>query len=216
MQRPTQLPPELLDSLPAAAPQAVASRRDLRLFNRLLGAERWTREVVLRELRPGERALELGAGDGSLAGSMIRSGLPWDALDLVARPEGWPRTHQWYQGDALTFQASASHQVIIANLFLHHFDARQLSQLGRQLLGGARVIVVNDLQRSRWRQWAFRSLCQIVGAHPVSRHDGVLSIRAGFQGNELPQLLGLSGKDWRCEVSNTLAGAYRLVAVKRS
>jgi len=61
--------PELLDSLPPDDPEAIRSRADLRLINRLMGNYRWF-EKVLRSssmIGPKARIVELGAGDGTLA-----------------------------------------------------------------------------------------------------------------------------------------------------
>jgi hypothetical protein len=186
------------------------------LFNCLLGAERWLRSAVSKKLQPEERVVEFGAGDGSLARKMVRCGLPWDGLDLVGPPNGWPGdSARWLQVDALTFQVKPPHRVVVASLFLHHFDKWQLRQLGDRLVDSARVIVVTDLWRSRWREWVFACLCWVVRAHPVSRHDGALSIRAGFRDDELPDALGLSSREWRWEITHTLAGAYRMIAVKQ-
>jgi Methylase involved in ubiquinone/menaquinone biosynthesis len=214
--RPQTLPPEWLDSLPQHAPEAIASRDDLRVFNRLLGTERWLREVVGKELHAGERVLEIGAGDGDIASRMLKQSYPWDPLDLAAMPEWWPRAARWYQADALTFNYSPSHAVIVANLVLHHFDDQQLAALGGRLAATARVIVVNDLTRSAWRAWLFPVLCRLIHAHRVTRHDGVLSIRAGFRDEELPRALKLDPARWRWTTIQTIPGAYRLVAIKHS
>ncbi len=213
--RPETLPPEWLDSLPQDAPEAIASRGDLRAFNRFLGTERWLAEVVQTELRPDERVLEVGAGDGYMARRFLDRGLPWDALDLAAAPVDWPPTARWFQADALAYEYSPAHRVIVANLVLHHFDARQLATLSARIHRSARVIVVNDLTRSPWRACMFRVLSRLIRAHEVTRHDGELSIRAGFRGEELSQALLLDPSCWQWKTHRTLPGAYRFVAIRR-
>ena len=214
--RPETLPAEWLDSLPSDAPEAQASRRDLRVFNRLLGTEEWVATLASNALRPGERVLELGAGDGALAGRMLAKGLPWDALDLAPEPRDWPEGGDWFQADALSFGYMAVHAVVVANLVLHHFDEGQLGRLGARIRANARVILVSDLERSGWRAALFPWLCRLIKAHEVSRHDGALSIRAGFRRDELPRALGLSRATWSWKIQSTLAGAYRLVAIRRA
>jgi hypothetical protein len=214
--RPQILPEEILDSLPAETPEAKASRRDLRVFNRLLGNRGWLERSARRELRGGERIVELGAGDGSLAKDMLARGLPWDGFDLISSPADWPQCARWIQGDLLEAALLPGHQVVVANLTLHHFNDAALQRIGARLREQARVIIVADLYRSRFYEVSFRIIAHLIGAHPVSHHDGRLSIQAGFRGEELPRLLGLEAACWRWNVSRTMTGAYRLLAIKRA
>ena len=69
--------PEILDGLAADDPAAVASRRDLRLINRIMGNTRWLRRAFMLKVRPQDLVVELGAGDGSLGLS-----LAWDSTLL--------------------------------------------------------------------------------------------------------------------------------------
>ena len=80
---PRVLAPEILDHLPVDHPAARRSRRDLRLTNALMGNHRWLERGLRRHLRPGEAALELGAGDGSFARRANEAGLEVHALDLA-------------------------------------------------------------------------------------------------------------------------------------
>ena len=57
-----------------------------------------------------------------------------------------------------------------------------------------------------------RLLSALLRFSPVTRHDLLISIRAGFRGDELPRALGLAG--WTTAVSLTALGAYRLVACR--
>jgi hypothetical protein len=205
-----------LDALPAESWEARASRRDLIIFNRVLGNEAWLQRVVSRVVRTGERVLELGAGDGLLARRMIRAGVAWDALDLAPAPAGWPREAHWFQVDARAFAPGPAHGVVAANLFFHHFDDATLAALGARLSATARVIAIADLRRARAHEWAFRIFARLVGAHAVSRHDGRLSIRAGFRRDELPRALGLEPAHWNCSITGNFLGAYRLLARRRA
>src|SRR5688500_12802853 len=66
------LEPELLDELPASDPRAVASRRDLRLLNGIMGNHR---PIVrfLRALPPNPTIAEIGAGEGLLSLRLART-----------------------------------------------------------------------------------------------------------------------------------------------
>jgi hypothetical protein len=52
-------------------------------------------------------------------------------------------------------------------------------------------------------------------ANPVTRHDGHVSIAAGFSANELPDLLGLAPGAWDCRCAARPLGACRMIARRR-
>ncbi|MBM4456071.1 MAG: hypothetical protein FJ411_06755, partial [Verrucomicrobia bacterium] len=72
------LTPELLDSLPPTNPAAQASRRDLRRLHPLLGQiGLWTRWFAGNfPARPPASLADLGAGDGSLLGTVLLRAYP--------------------------------------------------------------------------------------------------------------------------------------------
>jgi SAM-dependent methyltransferase len=210
-----KLTPELLDSLPADDPRALGSRRDLRIFNAVLGGGRWFRRNLPPVVRPGERVLELGAGTGELGHALARAGVLADGLDLGPRPTVWPATAHWHQGDVFAFAGWGDYEVVIGNLVFHHFDAAGLRHLGVRMAAHARVIMAFELARWPVSQRLFAAMCAVVRANDVSRHDGRVSIEAGFLGDELPELLGLDPTVWRWEISMTCCGAYRMLAERR-
>ena len=209
------LTPEILDSLPPDDPAARHSRRDLRVFNEVLGGVRWLRRAVSARMRSGERVLEIGAGTGEFGASLARQGVALDGLDREPRPAVWPAAARWHQTDALTFEGWSDYDVVIGNLIFHHFDADALGMLGRRMAARTRLIVACEPVRRRRFQWLFAALCALVGANRVSRHDGRVSIEAGFLGNELPTLLGLDAEVWSWRVTTTVRGMYRMVAERR-
>ena len=99
--------PELLDSLPHDHPDAVHSRRDLRLVNRFMMNPRWFRRTLPGLLRPGDRVLEIGAGTGELCALLNRDNLRVDGLDLCPSPPGWPASQAWHRADLTAFRATA-------------------------------------------------------------------------------------------------------------
>ena len=213
---PRVLRPELLDSLPPDSPAALASRRDLVRLNRFMGNPDWFARTLPPLVRPGERALELGAGDGSLALTLAAAGLPTDALDQVSAPATWPASARWHVADLRAFAGWADYPVVLGNLILHHFDDASLAALGARFDRHARVLVFNEPVR-HWRcrlLWAIGS--RLHGASAVTRHDGRVSIAAGFRSDELARALRLDAARWDCRVSIRIGvGTYRFVAVRR-
>jgi len=208
------LTPEILDALPQDDPAARHSRRDLRWFNAVLGGARWLRRTVRARVRRGERMLEIGAGAGELGASLARRGFAPDGLDRGPRPAAWPPAGRWHEIDALSFVGWRDYEVVIGNLIFHHFDADALRTVGGRMAAHARLIVACEPVRRRRFQRLFAALCTLLGANDVSRHDGRVSIEAGFLGDELPELLGLDPKIWRWRVATTMRGMYQMVAEK--
>lgn len=208
------LQPELLDSLSPDDPEALHSRRDLQIVNRIIGNERWFRRELGRHLRRGERVLELGAGTGEMGLALSSVDFAIDGLDLWPRPKTWPRQAEWHRADLRRFGKYAEYPAVMANMTLHHFTAAELSLLGAQLTG-ARLIVASEPARRRCSKALFATLGPLLGANRITLHDARISIAAGFLGDELPHSLGLVNDrwSWRCEVS--FLGAYRMIAVRR-
>jgi hypothetical protein len=77
--------------------------------------------------------------------------------------------------------------IVATNLFLHHFHA---SDLVRLFAGAARLaplFVACEPRRSAFALAASKTLWAI-GCNAVSRHDAVVSVRAGFAESELAAL----------------------------
>jgi len=220
--------PEVLDGLAAHDPAAMRSRRDLRRVHRamrtpsimLAGLQDmtlWRREVTAL------RVLELGAGDGSLmlgvAPSLARAWprVELTLLDVQALVE--PATIRRYAelgwvaraevADVLDWAAtptdpllkggpSARWDVIVANLFLHHFEGTQLaSVLGAIAARTDRFFACEP--RRAWLALAGSHLVGALGANAVTREDAVLSVHAGWRDNELSALWPAQGEEWQLD-----------------
>jgi hypothetical protein len=198
--------PEWLDELPPQDPRATRSRRDLQRINALMMND----TIVARELahgrsgRPLGRIAEIGAGDGTFMlrlAAKIKTRTQHASVVLLDRQDivtagtlgalaslGW--TARSITADVfewLAQPAAGGFDAIIANLFLHHFDDAQLSQLLALAAERAPVFVACEPRRSGLALAASRLLA-VVGCNDVSRHDAVISVRAGFTGHELSAL----------------------------
>lgn len=210
------LEPEILDSLPPDHPDALHNRRDLRLINRIMGNHRWLARTLPTLLDPGETALEVGAGMGELGLRLAAAGVPVDGLDLWPRPAGWPAAQQWHSADLRTFSGYDAYAAVIGNLIFHQFPDEELATVGATLGRHARIILAREPARRRISQRIYRVLAPLLGANHVSRHDGYVSIAAGFVGDELPRALGLDPAEWDCDCVITTRFAYQMIAIRRT
>lgn len=207
-----RLIPELLDSLPHDHPDALHNRRDLRLINALMGNARWFMRTLPSQVASGENVLELGAGLGELADELTRLGPRIDGLDLWPRPRHWSSDRIWHQTDLEEFADWARYRTVIGNMIMHQFPAEALARLGAQLDEHAQLLVFCEPARRRRSQRLFALAAPLFGANHVSRHDGHVSIGAGFLNDELPRQLGLPAHRWSWNIHTTFLGAYRMVA----
>ena len=213
---PRQLQSELLDTLPPDHPDALHSRRDLRLINLVMGNHRWIVRTVHRLLRDGERVLEIGAGTGELVLRLAASGRLVAGLDFSPRPTDWPREREWHHANLLTFAGYARFEAVIGNLIFHHFSPTELAALGRTLGESVRVIVACEPARQKISQRLFAFIAPLFRASHVTRHDARVSIAAGFRADELPLALGLDPAAWAWQCRTTSLGAYHMVASRRA
>lgn len=216
---------ETLDGLAQDDPAAMRSRRDLRRVHRIMGTcsivSRSMRSWALPRAGSAPlRVLELGAGDGSLMLRVARAlaprwprveltlldrqqlvgpqtvrqyaelgwtatALPMDVLDWVATPDPPPRT-----GDS-----ARRWDAIVANLFLHHFQGRQLSEVLRAAAARCDHFLACEPRRARFALVASH-LIGAIGANGVTREDAVLSVHAGFRGCELSALWPAGEVTW--------------------
>jgi hypothetical protein len=165
------LEPELLDQLPPQDPRAVRSRGDLRRINAIMGNAR----IIARHLGNATRIADLGGGDGSLMRGLAKK----RNLEII-------NVDRMYGLDVFDFLQSPGRALdaIVANLFLHHLTDHDLRRLFSLAAVRAPLFVACEPRRSRPALWASR-LVGFIGANDVTRHDSVVSVRAGFTGKEL-------------------------------
>ena len=206
--------PEWLDLLPQDDPDAIRAREEMPLVNGMMGNHRWIERMIRLRAEPHWHITELGAGDGALSLRLWKSDLceadQLHAVDLAPRPNHWPAAAGWTSGDVMTHPLPES-EILLANLFLHHFTEDQLSGLGSRIPAVTRLILAAEPVR-RWIHCVMgRLFCELAELNCVQRHDMQASIRAGFAGTELQRALGL-GPEWDVHVQAHPLGGYRFLA----
>ena len=181
----------------------------MRLANQLFGGTR----AVLHELEPALDALRASHGNNARAFSLLDVGtglgdIPararmlarrrrvtlvtfgLDASEVLARAartELLPTT----RGDALQLpHADHSIDIVMCSQLLHHFDRDRCIRVLRELDRVARRrVIVSDLRRSWLAAGGIWLASWVLRFHPVSRHDGVLSVFRGFTKAEMRELV---------------------------
>lgn len=199
--------PEILDTLAPSDPRAIGSRRDLRRVNWIMGnAGALARALAAHAVSPPARIVDLGAGDGALSLALARRlarRWPDTTITLVDRAPaveratltaiqaaGWKA--ESVEADAFDWCAAKDRgesggEAFVANLFLHHFEAPALQRLFGLLAPRAALVAAAEPRRNLLALNGSR-LLGLIGCSSVTRHDAVVSVRAGFAGKELSSL----------------------------
>lgn len=199
---------EALDSRHFDAELARRTLADITLANRLFGGNAAAEFGLAQLLGAGGptrhvRVLDVGAGAGDVLGSLRRGlrrrgiALHGIALDFhpVAARMARERRELAVQADAvrLPFPDSAV-DVVVASQLLHHFARSAAPSLIAELDRVARVgAVIADLRRTRAAAWGIGLAAHALRFHPISRADGIVSVRRGFTTEEIRSLCLAAG-----------------------
>lgn len=218
--------PEILDGLAPDDPRAIRSRRDLARINAVMRQPAIMARHLARLDRPKVLA-DLGGGDGrfllAVAKRLARrwpgvTALVCDQADIVNAQTraaftalGWDCHTR--QGDI--FQTLPAADIVMANLFLHHFDDAQLTRLLALAAPQTRAFVACEPRRSGFALLGAR-LVGLLGANDVTRHDAVASVRAGFRDLELAALWPHDSRARRWQLTETSAFPFSHVFVAQA
>ena len=173
--------------------EALRSLADIRFVNRWLGNRRRLAAVVRPYLQASDRPrlLDVGCGSADIPAHLLRSAPPATVavgVDIkLLHLQAAPPEVRTVRADvrALPFPPQAF-DVVLASLFLHHFDAAEVASVLRGLFALARrALVVNDLRRARVPYVFGRATFPLLFRSRVSVEDGLLSIRRAFTADEL-------------------------------
>jgi SAM-dependent methyltransferase len=221
---------ELFDDPRADAATAVASLRDIARANRFLGgaaAALGRLDEFLRAAPPGSTLtlLDVGTGSGDIpraaqrraarAGVRLRIvGVERHAAAAdVARRDGGMAS---VRADAVSLPLRhRSVDLVLCSQLLHHFDGAAVGAVLTELARVARLaVVVADLRPSRVAAIGLWLASFPLRFHPVSRRDGVTSVRRGVTPAALRQACAAAGAqaDVRTHLGYRVSAAWRPAA----
>lgn len=221
--------PEILDELPPDDPRAIRSRADLRRLNWLMWHGPIFRDILKANLKQPPRVItEIGTGDGTLMLNLaaeLHTHWPGVRVILVDRQkvvsdatlEGFQK-FGWHAelvtADIFNWVSSAGRMdVVIANLFLHHFTNEKLAGLFRSFADRTDFFLAGETRRE-WPSFAVCRVLGLLGCNSVTRHDAWLSMKAGFVGNELSALWP-AGNGWELTERRVIFFTHLFTAQRR-
>jgi SAM-dependent methyltransferase len=205
--------PELMDEQRVDAAELGRSLADLERVNRWLGGSRVALDALEPLLRacdaPEIRVLDVGTGSADIPLVLARRArelgvdvriTATDAhrstIEVARERAAGERAVTVERADALALPyADGAFHFAMCHTALHHFDppdaVRVLAELGRV---ASRAVVVTDLFRSWTGLAAVRLLAATIWRrHPVTRHDGPVSVRGAYTAAELRALAREAG-----------------------
>jgi hypothetical protein len=193
---------EILDN-PAVDPDLMRrSMKDVERANVIFGGRRAALAElasILSNVHGTATMLDVGTGRGDIpasAGAMARAmGITLRTIGIdMSLPlvSGTKNGNQHVlRGDALLLPfRDASIDIVLASQILHHFSEESATGLIAEMNRVARYgVVISDLRRSLIAAAGLWLGSFPLGFHPVSRHDGVVSVMRGFVPTELADLV---------------------------
>jgi len=203
---------EVLDGAVGAA-ELAASLADVDRLNTWFGGY----ALTLREIRrlaagvPRDRALrvvDVGGGAGAFAVRVVqwarRSGRAVRVVVVERDPTALALAREvaaaypevlLVRGDAAALPCrERAVDIVTSGLTLHHLEPAQAVAGLREMAAAARIaVVVNDLLRRRLSLGLVWLATRLFRCHPISRHDGPLSVRRSYSRDELRALAAQAG-----------------------
>lgn len=206
-----QREPEIMDQANLDPDQHRHALSGLARINNWSGSARilWgPLKRLARECRKPLRVLDIATGAGDLPLRLWQKArnkrlpLSIEACDISETALAFARAKaracnadvRFFALDALTSPLPQGFDVICCSLFLHHLDeADVISLLVRMKQASPRMILINDLRRSRIG-WLVAWLgCRILTRSQIVHVDGPLSVRAAFTISEAKRLAESAG-----------------------
>ena len=193
---------EILDD-PHVDPEVMRrSMRDVERANSLFGGKRAAIEelrLLLSSLSGRVSLLDVGTGRGDIPRAAIEVARSYGIrLSSIVLDISEPLLKLAGESGASPVRADALHlpfpdssiDIVLASQVLHHFPAESADRFLREVNRVARKgVVLSDLRRSRLAAAGLWLGSFPLGFHPVSRHDGVVSVMRGFIPAEMSELV---------------------------
>lgn len=160
--------------------------------------------VLAREVGRPVRLLDVATGSGDVPARLLakarRAGVGLEAAGCDVSPTAIAEARRAHPGieffvhDALHSKLPAGFDVVTCSLFLHHLGVEEAVGLLANMENAARhLVLVNDLDRSRFNFAGVWLATRLLTRSPVVRYDGPASVRSAFTPEEALALAGRAG-----------------------
>jgi hypothetical protein len=209
--------PEIMDQPdlnPAEHAQALRGLARINLFSGSAGILWPALEALARDLGRPLRILDLATGGGDIPVRLWqkarRAGFDWDVQGCDVSPVAIEHARRdagragaavtFFVGDALQGPAPSGYDAVTCSLFLHHLDERQardllrrMAALSDEVAAPARLVLVNDLERSLVGLALAHLASRLLTTSHVVHVDGPRSVEGAFTVSEVQALAEEAG-----------------------
>ena len=206
---------ELMDDPDCDLSQLRRTYEQFRVVNRALARWRWVYVRLIRPLLQPDRTvtlLDIGCGGGDVAHALARWAahdnlrLSITAVDPDERAYAFATAQRVTSGVRFRRASSAdlvaegaTYDIVVSNHLLHHLDQATLAGLLADSQRLARRLVVhNDIARSRLAYLAYALVSRPFGRRSFVHVDGLLSIRRSYRRDELA---AAAGAPWQVQTA---------------
>ncbi|WP_224482801.1 methyltransferase domain-containing protein [Robertkochia aurantiaca] len=222
--------PEEMDNPDLAEADIKAVLEDINKVNRLLNGHaplvKWLIRDITEKNLQNVTILDAGCGDGELlrilSRRLVAAGIRARLLgvDLNAKSLKLAR-HRSKESQITYIEHDLNHEFpdtwsphyVISNLTLHHFKDNDLESVTANFLRSAsEAVVIFDLHRCRRSYYLFKIFSAIFIKTKIAVHDGLVSIRSGFN---KPELRKLSERFTQADCELRWKWAFRFLMVLR-
>jgi 2-polyprenyl-3-methyl-5-hydroxy-6-metoxy-1,4-benzoquinol methylase len=204
---------EIMDDLRCAGEVVDQTLRELEIINRLLGGNYVTISGVKALLKTGSLTevitiADLGCGGGDILKLVAqwgrKSNLRLQLTGIDANPNiiAFAEAHS-QQFPGINYQAlnifteefrTKKFDLILATLFMHHFNEEELVSVFGSLHRQAKIgIVINDIHRHWFAFYSIRILTRLFSKSKMVKYDAPLSVLRAFKKSELQSILQKAG-----------------------
>lgn len=166
------------------------------------------RDLARRHAADNIRVLDVACGGGDVTVRLARAArrvggrIAVDGCDVSAtaielakrRAERGGVACRFFPLDALRDPLPTGYDVICCSLFLHHLTNDEAEGLLSRMANSAtRLVLVNDLVRSRWGYLLARAGTRLLTRSPIVHYDGPVSVAGAFTPSELSEMAARAG-----------------------
>jgi 2-polyprenyl-3-methyl-5-hydroxy-6-metoxy-1,4-benzoquinol methylase len=202
---------EILDDFDLSGQDLHNSLEDLEWINRMLGGNALVLDGLKKIIRKQAvengsplRIADIGCGGGDVLRAIYHWGKKtgydlelhgYDAnphtLNYARSRSSDPSAIQFKEIDIIQNGLEENYDIILLNLFLHHFSEDQIIAIIKSLIDTSNIaILINDLHRHPAAYYSFLAMTRILNFSPISRNDGALSVLKAFTYDELDRMAG--------------------------